>query len=108
MLAVELRCIGQECSLVHNTLNAVESILEHLYSRPVREAHKVVAWAVKQVATSRGVEVKEDARNDNDLLLQAGLEKVETVRDGPGETLEVQPATDLSSLAGVHFAHASR
>lgn len=62
-----------------------------------------MAGAIKQVATPRGVQVKEDARHDNDLFLKAGLEEVETVRDGVGETLEVQPAAGLLSSANARF-----
>lgn len=31
---------------------------------------------------ARGVEIEEDAGNDDDLLLETGLEEVETVGDG--------------------------
>lgn len=39
----------------------------------------VVARTVEEVTTTRGVQVEEDTRNDNDLLLQAGLEEIQTV-----------------------------
>jgi hypothetical protein len=54
----------------------------------------VVAWAVKQVSATRGIQIEENSRNDNDLLLQTGLEEVETVGDGLGKTLEVQPQVE--------------
>jgi hypothetical protein len=51
----------------------------------------VVAWAVEQITSSRGVEVEEDTRNNNNLLLQTGLEEVEAVSDSLGKALKVQP-----------------
>jgi len=83
-------------SLVHHSLDAIASLAENIHARAVREAHKVVARAVKEVAAARGVEVKEDARDDNDLFLETGLEEVEAIRDGVRETLEVQPASTIS------------
>lgn len=53
-----------------------------------------MAGRVEEVTTARGVEVEEDAGDDNDLLLQTSLEEVEAVRDGTGETLEVQPQVE--------------
>ena len=50
-----------------------------------------MARAVKQVPATGRVEVKENAWHDNDLLVEASLEEVEAVRDGTGETLEVEP-----------------
>lgn len=38
--------------------------------------------AVEQVAATRRIEIKENARNDNDLLLQASLEEVKPVGNG--------------------------
>lgn len=48
-----------------------------------------MAGAVKKVTASGRVQVKEDARDDDDLLLQASLEKVEAVRDGVREALQI-------------------
>ena len=52
----------------------------------------MVARAVKQVTAARGVQVEEDTRNHNHLLLQTRLEEVEAVRNRLGETLQVKPA----------------
>lgn len=51
----------------------------------------MVAGRVEQIATARRVQVEEDTGNNNDLLLQTGLEEVEAVRDRAGKTLEVEP-----------------
>jgi hypothetical protein len=51
----------------------------------------VVAWAVEQITSSRGVEIEEDTRDNNNLLFQAGLEEVEAVGDSLGKALEIQP-----------------
>lgn len=58
----------------------------------------MVARAVKQVTSSRGVKVEEDTGNDDDLLFQTRLEEVEAVGDGIGEALQVQPPSQ-SELA---------
>lgn len=54
-----------------------------------------MAGTVEQITTARRVEIEEDARHDNDLLLETGLEEVEAVGDGLGETLEVEPPVTL-------------
>lgn len=43
-----------------------------------------MAGGIKQVTTTRGVEVKEDAGDYNDLFLETGLEEVQAVGDGIG------------------------
>jgi hypothetical protein len=51
----------------------------------------VVAGTVKEIPTSGGVQVEEDTWHNNDLLLQTGLEEVQTVGDGAWQTLEIEP-----------------
>ena len=82
------------CLLVDHPLDTIASLLQRLHLRPVREAHEVVARGVEQVTPTGGVEVEEDAGDDDDLLLQAGLEEVEAVGDGAGQALEVQPQVE--------------
>lgn len=60
-----------------------------------------MAGAVKQVTTARRVEIEENARHNNDLLLETGLEEVETVGDGLGKTLKVEPPAMISGLSYV-------
>ena len=47
--------------------------------------------AVEQISALAGVQVKEDAGNNNDLLLQASLEEVETVVDLLRQSAQVEP-----------------
>lgn len=54
----------------------------------------MVARAVEEITTTRGVEIEEDARDDNDLLRQTGLEKVETVSNGIRKAFQVKPAAN--------------
>jgi hypothetical protein len=56
-----------------------------------------MAGAVEEITTTRGVEIEEDTGHNNDLLLQTGLEEVETVGNRLGKTLEVQPAAKSSA-----------
>jgi hypothetical protein len=54
----------------------------------------VVTRAVKEVTTTRRVQVEEDTRDNDDLLLKTGLEEVETVGDRTRETLQVEPEVE--------------
>jgi hypothetical protein len=54
----------------------------------------MMARAVEQITTTGGVEIKEDARNDDNLLLETGLEEVEAIGDGARQTLEVKPQVE--------------
>jgi hypothetical protein len=85
--------------LVHHTLDSIKTHLQHIHLGTVRESHKVVARAVEQVTATRWVEVKEDTRDNNNLLLQAGLEEVKTISDRARKTLEVEPAIHPLSVA---------
>ena len=79
--------------LAYHTLDAIQTLLQNLNLRAVRETDKMVAGAVKQVATARGVQVEENAGDDNDLFLKARLEEAEAIGNGLGKALKVQPAS---------------
>lgn len=51
----------------------------------------MVARTVEEIPTSGGVQIEEDTGHNNDLLLQTGLEEVQTVGDLAGETFQVEP-----------------
>lgn len=55
-----------------------------------------MARAVKQITTARRVEVKEDTGNDDDFLLETGLEEIEAVRDRARQALEVEPQVECA------------
>jgi hypothetical protein len=61
------------------------------YLGAVAHTNKVVARAIKQISALTRVQVEEDARHHNDLLLQAGLEEVEAVIDAFRQRAKVQP-----------------
>lgn len=42
----------------------------------------VVARTIEQITTASGVEVEEDAGDDDDFFFETGLEEVESVGDG--------------------------
>lgn len=54
----------------------------------------MMARAVEQISPLAGVQIEEDAGHDNDALLETGLEEVQPVGDGVGETLEIQPQVE--------------
>ena len=58
----------------------------------------MMARAIEQVAALGRVQVEEDARHDDDLLLEAGLEEVEAVADGVRQAAEVEP--DVEGAVG--------
>lgn len=62
-----------------NTLDTVQTLPQHVHLGTVRESHKVMAGAVEEITTTRGVEIEEDTGHNDDLLLETGLEEVETV-----------------------------
>lgn len=64
--------------------HSVDAHVETLERGAEREAHKVVAWGREEVAAVSRVDVEEDARNDDALLLETLLEEgLEGVLDGP-------------------------
>jgi hypothetical protein len=50
-----------------------------------------MARTVKQIPAPGRVQIKEYTRHDNYLLLETCLEEVETVGDGAGEALKIEP-----------------
>lgn len=101
-------------------LDTVKAHLQLLHSRAVADADKVVARAVEQIATLRRVEVEEDARHHDCLLLQQGVEEGQAVADVDGRVLgqrrlqrrQVQPDVEggfgsvLVALAEADFVEA--
>ena len=61
--------------------NAILTHVEILQRWPEREADEVVAGRVEQVPAMCGVDIEEDARDDNRLLLQQLLEEGLDIRD---------------------------
>jgi hypothetical protein len=55
-----------------------------------------MARTVEQITTARWVKIKEDARNNDDLLLQTGLKEVETVGDGARQAFEIEPQVECT------------
>nr|POE47029.1 hypothetical protein CFP56_00361 [Quercus suber] len=80
--------------LLQHALEPIETLFQNLHPRAIADANKVMAGAVEEIAALAGVEVEEDARHDDDLLLQAGLEEVEPVVDLAGQLLEIEPEVE--------------
>ena len=57
-----------------------------------------MARAIEEVPPLRGVQVEEDARHDDDLLLEALLEEVQAVADAVRQAAEVEP--DVEGAVG--------
>lgn len=55
-----------------------------------------MARAVEEITALGRIEIEEDTRDDDGLLLEAGLEEVETVVDLVGEVGEVEPEVECT------------
>lgn len=53
-----------------------------------------MARTVEEITTASGVEVEKDAGDDDDLLLETGLEEVEAVGNRAGQAFEVEPEVE--------------
>lgn len=82
---------GLLCILANNTFNTVQALSQRIHARTIREADIVMAGAVEQITASGWVQVEKDARHDNNLFFQTGLKEVETVGNGIGKTIKIQP-----------------
>lgn len=77
-----------------------QTLIEVLERRPERQPNEVVARRVEEVPAVGGVDVEEDARDDDRLLLEELLEERQTVVERRGEVLEVEP--DVERRDGRH------
>lgn len=50
-----------------------------------------MARAVEQITSAARVQIEEDARYHNDLLLKTGLEEVQAIVDALGKLVQIQP-----------------
>jgi len=77
--------------LPKNAFHRIETLVQVLQGGTKREAHEMVARRVEEVTTVRGVDVEEDARDDDRLFLEELLEEGQAVVERRGEFLEVEP-----------------
>lgn len=76
---------------LHNPLDPIESLLQRPHLGTIAETNKVMARTIKQVSSFGRIEVEEDARNNNHVLLEAFLEKIKSIANRRGHSTEVQP-----------------
>ena len=74
-VAVAERVAALAARLLEHALDRIETLVEVLERRAEREAHEVVARRVEEVPAVRGVDVEEDAGDDDRLLLEQLLEE---------------------------------
>lgn len=67
--------------LLHDSLNSIHAHLQHFHLGSVTDAHEVMARRVEQITSLGRVEIEENTRHDDGLLLQQGVEERKTVRD---------------------------
>ena len=91
LVAVTERVPALAARLLEHAPDRVEALVQILKGRPEREPHEVVARRVEEVAAVRGVDVEEDAGDDDRLLLEELLEEGEAVVERRGQLLEVEP-----------------
>lgn len=83
---------------IDHSLHAIQSHLQRLHGRAVAQTDEMMARAVEQISPLARVQVKEDARHDNNFFLETCLEKVQSVRDGLGKTFQIKP--DVKGAVG--------
>lgn len=81
-------------SLLDYSLDAIKTHLQNVHSWTVTQSNVLVARRIEQVSSLAGVEIEEDARYDNDLFMETGVEEVETIVDAFGERRQVQPQVE--------------
>jgi hypothetical protein len=78
-------------SLLHNPLNGVHTLGQGIHPRPIAQPDKVMTRRIEQIPTLTRVQIEEDTRNNNDLLLETGLEEVQPVGNALGQIRQVEP-----------------
>ena len=91
LVAVAERMTTLAARLLEHALDRIETLVEVLERRAEREAHEVVARRVEEVPAVRGVDVEEDAGDDDRLLLEQLLEERQPGVERRGQLLEVEP-----------------
>lgn len=70
-----------------------------------------MAGTIEKITSFTRVQVEEDSRNDDDLLFQTGLEKVQPVADCEWKTLKIKPNVEGRVRYGLdletHFTKAA-
>jgi len=68
----------------------------------------MMARTIEQISAFTWVQVKENSRNHNHLLLKTSLEEIQSIGDFIGETLEIEPEIEGGIRDGLdvesHFA----
>lgn len=54
----------------------------------------MMARTVKQISAFTRVQIEEDSRDDDDSFFKTGLEEVEAIGDGVGESFKVEPEVE--------------
>jgi len=85
------RLLGRKDLLLDNSLNTIETHLENIHSWTVAQPDVLVARRVKQIPAFRRIQIEEDTRHNNDLLLETSIEEVQTVVDALRERRQIQP-----------------
>lgn len=80
--------------LCNHSGNAVETHLQHIHPRSIRQSDEMMARAVEQIPTLAGIKIEEDAGDDNDLLLETSGEEVQPVVDTLGQITEIKPKVE--------------
>jgi len=61
----------------------------------------MMARTIKQISPLARIQIKEDTRDNNDLLLETSLEEVESVGDCLWELFEIEPQVERAVWHGL-------
>lgn len=75
----------------HDSFNAIEPSFQMLHLGAIAQSDKVVTWAVEEIPPFGRIQVKEDARHNDDFFFQTLLEEVQPIIDLCRESTQIQP-----------------
>lgn len=77
--------------LLNNPANSIHTLHQRLHPRSITQPHEMMARRIKQIPTLTRVQIEEDTRHNNDLLLQTSLEEVQPIIDRIRQIGKIQP-----------------
>ena len=102
-VAVAERVAALAADLLKHAAHRVEALVKVLERRTEREPDEGVAGRVEEVPAVGGVDVEEDAGDDDRLLLEQLLEERQPGVERRGQLLEVEPDVERRLWWDLHF-----
>lgn len=87
--SLRLSLLSEASILLDHSLKSIKTHFEYIHPWAIADTDKVMARAVEEVATLRRVEIEEDARYNDHLLIEARMEEIQAVVDLLWQLLKV-------------------